>query len=301
MTELSRYIDPYIDVPAGDIGVGSREIGFLYGQYKRLTKKSDGVLTGKPLLLGGSKLRTEATGYGLIYITQIAVERNGGTLKGARCAVSGSGNVAQYAAKKLIDLGAKVISMSDSNGSIIFSDGMTEAEWKIIIEAKQAKRARLSSLAVSQTSGEYVPNHSPWKIRDLQLDYAFPCATQNEINGQAAQRLIQNGTKGIFEGANLPTTLEGQKLFRENKILYVPGKAANAGGVATSGFEMAQNAQRLDWEEQYMDERLKNTMLSIYNKIDIIMPGGECTLEEGANRVGFLKVAEAMKSLGWVW
>ena len=301
MTELSRYIDPYIDVPAGDIGVGGREIGYLYGQYKRLTKKSDGVLTGKPRLLGGSDFRTEATGYGLIYIANIALAKRGGTLKGARCAVSGSGNVAQYTAKKLIDFGAKVISMSDSNGSIIFDNGMTEAEWKVIIDAKQAKRARLSSLFVSQTSGEYVPNHSPWKIRDLKLDYAFPCATQNEINGQAAQRLVQNGAKGVFEGANLPTTTDGQKQFRDSKIIYIPGKAANAGGVATSGFEMAQNAQRLHWEGADIDERLKRTMLSIYNQIDTITVGGECTLEEGANRVGFLKVAEAMKSLGWVW
>ena len=301
MTELSRYIDPYIDVPAGDIGVGGREIGYLYGQYKRLTKKSDCVLTGKPLILGGSDFRAEATGYGLVYIAKIAVEKSGGTLKGARCAVSGSGNVSQHTAKKLIDFGAKVISMSDSNGSIIFDKGMTEAEWNIIIEAKQVKRARLSSLSVSQTSGEYVPNHSPWKIRDWKLDYAFPCATQNEINGQAALLLVRNGVKGVFEGANLPTTADGQKQFRDSKVLYIPGKAANAGGVATSGFEMAQNAQRLNWEGAEVDEKLKRTMLSIYNQIDKITVGGECTLEEGANRAGFLKVADAMKSLGWVW
>eukprot|EP00979_Chaetoceros_neogracilis_P004833 scaffold840_cov257-Chaetoceros_neogracile.AAC.8 len=198
ITELSRYLGLSIDAPAGDIGVGSREIGFLYGQYKILSKKSDGVLTGKPLLLGGSEFRTEATGYGLIYITN-------------SCVVSGSGNVAQYTAKKLIDLEAQVISMSDSNGSIIFNNGMTDSEWKTIIERKQTKRARLSSLSLSQTSGEYVPNLLPWKIRDLKLDYTFPCPTQNEINGQAAQRLIK-----MVQGESLKVPIS-QNLLKLDK------------------------------------------------------------------------------------
>jgi Glutamate dehydrogenase/leucine dehydrogenase len=302
MTELSRYIHPYTDVPAGDIGVGGRELGYLYGQYKKLTKRTDGVLTGKPLLLGGSEFRIEATGFGVVYISQIAAEKNGGTLQGARCAVSGSGNVAQYAAKKLIEIGAKVVTMSDSNGTLVFQDGMTMEDWNVIIDAKQVKRARLSSLAAgNQIKGEYHPNHSPWAINDLKAEYAFPCATQNEIDKQGAELLIQNGIKGIFEGANLPTTIEAQKLIRDSKLLYIPGKAANAGGVATSGFEMAQNAQRLNWEGHTVDEKLKTTMQSIYNQIDSVTDGGECTLEQGANRAGFLKVAEAMKSLGWIW
>jgi glutamate dehydrogenase (NADP+) len=302
MTELSRYIHPYTDVPAGDIGVGGRELGYLYGQYKKLTKRTDGVLTGKPLLLGGSEFRIEATGFGVVYISQIAVEKNGGPLQGARCAVSGSGNVAQYAAKKLIDIGAKVVTMSDSNGTLVFQDGMTLEDWNAVIDAKQVKRTRLSSLTESsQVKGKYRPNQSPWTIGDLNIEYAFPCATQNEIDKQGVQLLIQNGIKGIFEGANLPTTTDAQKVIREKKLLYIPGKAANAGGVATSGFEMAQNAQRIHWEGNTVDEKLKATMQSIYNQIDSVNDGGECTLEQGANRAGFLKVADAMKSLGWVW
>jgi len=302
MTELSRYIHPQTDVPAGDIGVGGRELGFLYGQYKRLTKRSDGVLTGKPIILGGSECRIEATGYGVVYIAQLAVEKNGGTLQGARCAVSGSGNVAQYTAEKLIDIGAKVVSMSDSDGTLVFQNGMTMEDWNVIIDAKQVKRTRLSNVAADGlVNGVYHPKHSPWTIDDLKVEYAFPCATQNEIDGQSAELLIRNGVKGIIEGANLPTKIDAQRRIRESKILYIPGKAANAGGVATSGFEMAQNAQRLNWESDEVNAKLKATMKSIYNQIDSVTEGGECTLEQGANRAGFLIVAEAMKTLGWVW
>lgn len=301
MNELVKHIGGNTDVPAGDIGVGEREIGYLFGQYKKLSNDNDGTLTGKPLILGGSFLRPEATGFGAIYLAQIAVEREGGTLKGKRCAVSGSGNVAQYAAKKLIDLGAKVITMSDSNGTLVFKNGMTLEEWNTVVEIKQKKRGRLSSLKLCDQNTEYIANHSPWKLRDLKLDYAFPCATQNEINGTSMDRLIDNGLVGVFEGANLPTTLAGQKHLREKKILYIPGKACNAGGVSVSGFEMSQNAMHLRWTNEEVDAKLKETMHAIYNQIDHVKEGGECTLEEGANRAGFLKVASAMKKLGWIW
>ena len=328
MTELRRYLHPHIDVPAGDIGVGERELGFLYGQYKKLTKRSDGVLTGKPLILGGSDFRPEATGFGVAYIAKIAIEKDGGTLKGARCAVSGSGNVAQYAAMKLLEFGAKVISLSDSNGSMVFDDGVTGKNWQALVEvrshlitvlvcsflfrvrinlitfllqAKQVRRARLSSLAASQSGGTYIANHSPWKIRDFQLDYAFPCATENEINCTAATRLIKNGLKGIFEGANLPTSLSAQQVLRENNIMYIPGKAANAGGVAVSGFEMAQNAQRLSWEGSDVDDKLREKMIEIHNDIEEVSKSCSCTFEEAANRSGFLRLVEAMQCLGWIW
>uniref|UniRef100_A0A7S4MH75 glutamate dehydrogenase (NADP(+)) n=2 Tax=Odontella aurita TaxID=265563 RepID=A0A7S4MH75_9STRA len=301
MTELYRYLHPSTDVPAGDIGVGGREIGYLYGQYKRLTNKhGEGVLTGKSLLFGGSPFRPEATGFGLIYISKIAIERQlGKSLEGARCAVSGSGNVAQYAAAKLMEFGARVITFSDSNGVLVFDDGMTKEDLKTVIEAKQVKRARLYSIE-DEVSGKYVPRESPWTLEGTTYDFAFPCATQNEIDGEAANRLVQNGCKGVFEGANLPTTIEGQDVLREKTgVLYIPGKAANAGGVGVSGFEMSQNAQRLQWKPEDVDNKLQDMMASIYDQM-ISSPGGG-TLEEGANRAGFLKIVQAMRELGAIY
>lgn len=300
MTELSRYIGPSTDVPAGDIGVGGREIGYMYGQYKRLTNRhGEGVLTGKSLLFGGSPLRPEATGFGLVYMAKIVMERKSGlSLKGTRCAVSGSGNVAQYASKKLIEYGAKVVSMSDSSGVLWFDEGMTEEDWNEVIEAKQIKRSRLKSIE-GKVSGRYIPNESPWSL-DSKCDFAFPCATQNEIDGEAAERLCANGLLGLFEGANLPTTLEGQKAFRAHSdVFYIPGKAANAGGVGVSGFEMSQNAQHLQWKPEEVDAKLQELMQTIYNQMD--SAGKDVTLEQGANRAGFLKVATAMEELGWMY
>eukprot|EP00567_Pseudictyota_dubia_P016591 CAMPEP_0197450684 /NCGR_PEP_ID=MMETSP1175-20131217/26160_1 /TAXON_ID=1003142 /ORGANISM="Triceratium dubium, Strain CCMP147" /LENGTH=514 /DNA_ID=CAMNT_0042983155 /DNA_START=188 /DNA_END=1732 /DNA_ORIENTATION=+ len=300
MTELYRYLHPSTDVPAGDIGVGGREIGYLYGQYKRLTNKhGEGVLTGKSLLFGGSPFRPEATGFGLVYISKIAIEKQlGKSLNGARCAISGSGNVAQYAAKKLTEFGARVITVSDSNGCLVFDDGMTDEDWKTVIEAKQTKRARLYSIE-NDVSGKYVPKESPWTLEGIKYDYVFPCATQNEIDGEAASHLIENGVKGVFEGANLPTTLGGQEVIRKHGVLYIPGKASNAGGVGVSGFEMSQNAQRLQWKPDDVDKKLQDMMASIFDQMVCSSGGG--TLEEGANRAGFLKVVQAMKELGSVY
>lgn len=299
MTELHRHIGPSTDVPAGDIGVGGREIGYMYGQYKRLANRhGEGVLTGKSMLFGGSHIRPEATGFGLVYISQIAIEqRLGKSINGARAAISGSGNVAQYAAQKLMQLGAKVITISDSNGVLIFEDGMTEEDWKEIIHAKQVRRDRLSSVE-GDVTGRYVANETPWSV-DVEYDFAYPCATQNEVTKAGAERLIKNGIKGLFEGANLPTNAEGQQVLRDNADscpLYIPGKASNAGGVGVSGLEMAQNAMRLQWKPEEVDGKLKEMMAGIYSQME---SSGD-TLEKGANRAGFLKVAQAMKELGWV-
>lgn len=300
MTELYRYLGPNRDVPAGDIGVGGREIGYMLGQYKRIVNLHGvGVLTGKNILTGGSPLRPEATGYGLVYMTEIAVQdKFDRSLEGMRCAVSGSGNVAQYASKKLMELGAKVITMSDSNGVLVFEDGMTEEDWNVIVKWKQVMRGRCSALE-GKVSGRYIASETPWSI-DVKYDLALPCATQNEIDEDGVALLIKNGVLGIFEGANLPTHTKGQDLIRENgDILYIPGKASNAGGVGVSGLEMAQNAQHLTWTEKEVDEKLQNMMAEIYKQMK--NANGGDTLEAGANRAGFLKVVEAMKHLGYMW
>ena len=230
MNELHRYIHPSTDVPAGDIGVGTREIGYLYGQYKRLTNRhgDGGVLTGKSLLIGGSPLRPEATGYGLIYMTQIALQKQfNRSLKDLRCAVSGSGNVAQYAAQKLIQLGAKVITVSDSNGALVFDNGLTNEDLNVIMECKNVRRGRLSSLA-DIVNGRFVPGTSPWALLpEIIYDIALPCATQNEINGDDANRMVSSGVIGVIEGANLPTNIEGQEILRKAGILYIPGTPGN--------------------------------------------------------------------------
>jgi glutamate dehydrogenase (NADP+) len=301
MTELFRYIHPSTDVPAGDIGVGGREIGYLYGQYKRLTNRhGEGILTGKSILTSGSPLRPEATGYGLIYLTKLIVEKKlNRSLEGMRCAVSGSGNVAQFASQKLMSFDAKVITMSDSDGVIVFENGMTKEDWDMIIECKTVKRSRLSSLD-GKVSGEYRDGETPWSMDDVKYDLALPCATQNEIDGPGAERLIKNGVVGVIEGANLPTNLEAQKIIKSHpKIIYVPGKAANAGGVGVSGLEMSQNAQRLVWEAEEVDQKLQDMMANIYETMAEVEENGG-TLEQGANRAGFIKVALAMKELGWI-
>jgi glutamate dehydrogenase (NADP+) len=285
---------------SGDIGVGGREIGYMYGTYKRLKNKhGEGIITGKSILFGGSPFRPEATGYGLIYITKLAVEKRlERSLEGMRCAVSGSGNVAQFASQKLLEFGAKVMTVSDSDGVLIFEDGMTKEDLKKIFDCKNVKRARLSSLD-GQVSGRYKDKQTPWSL-EMKFDLAFPCATQNEIDEDGAGRLIKNGVLGVFEGANLPTTLAGQDVMRARPdVIYLPGKAANAGGVGVSGLEMSQNAQRLTWKPEEVDNRLKAMMASIYQLMEDHANGG--TLEQGANRAGFIKVATAMQELGWIW
>jgi len=310
MTELHRHIHPSTDVPAGDIGVGSREIGYMLGQYKRITNRhGEGVLTGKPIGTGGSLLRAEATGYGLVYIANLATSGKGRRpLKGSRCAVSGSGNVAQYAAEKLMELGAKVVTMSDSGGVLFFENGMTRGDWEEIVKAKQVERIRLSNIG-DRVTGTFIPDESPWTVNLSSLkykmyDYAFPCATENEINGQSAIHLVKNGLLGVFEGANLPVTLDGQSVLKRvatssnsqaGSVIYIPGKAANAGGVGVSGLEMSQNAMHLSWKTEKVDDKLRALMEHIYDQIS----RGE-SMESGANMAGFLKVVSAMEDLGWV-
>jgi len=300
MTELHRYLHPSTDVPAGDIGVGGREIGYMYGTYKRLTNKhGEGVLTGKSLLFGGSPFRPEATGYGLVYMTKLAVEdKLKRSLKGMRCAVSGSGNVAQFATQKLLEFGAKVISVSDSSGVLIFENGLTEQDLEIVMDCKNQQRGRLSSIE-TKVSGTYIAGKSPWNV-DVKYDLALPCATQNEIDLDAAQLLVKNGVLGVLEGANLPTNAQAQEHLRREGIMYIPGKASNAGGVGVSGLEMSQNAQRLTWKPEEVDQKLQDMMANIY-KLMADEEGKGGTLEEGANRAGFLKVAQAMKELGQIW
>ena len=323
MTQLSRYIHPNTDVPAGDIGVGNREIGYLYGQYKVLTNKHGGgaVLTGKPsLLLEGSALRPEATGYGLVYIAEHAIKKqlNGRTFEGARCAISGSGNVAQYTAQKLIELGAIVVSMSDSDGTLVFEHsvhGMHKEDLQVILKAKQGDPSiRLWELEkdlvahASEGSLRYVPNVSPWTYPELDFEFAFPCATQNEINEDAAQLIMKKNAslRGIFEGANMPLTPTAQSLIRRhsNTIIYLPGKAANAGGVIVSGFEMTQNSSRVQWSAADVDDRLRKVMIDIYEQMEeysTVEKYGGGTLEDGANRAAFVKITAALKELGWIY
>lgn len=272
----------------------------MYGTYKRLTNKhGEGVLTGKSAFLGGSPLRPEATGYGLVYITQLAIEKRlHRSMEGLRCAVSGSGNVAQNAARKLMKFGSKVLTLSDSNGVLFFEDGMTSQDLETIVECKNVNRGRLSSLE-GKTSGKYFAQQSPWQL-DVPFDVALPCATQNEIDENGARRLVKNGILALCEGANLPTNLEAQDVIRaQPDVIYLPGKASNAGGVGVSGLEMSQNAQRLTWTEEEVDRNLQDMMANIYHQMEAATKTGG-TLEEGANRAGFIKVAQAMKELGWV-
>ncbi|HIY73176.1 MAG TPA: NADP-specific glutamate dehydrogenase [Candidatus Intestinimonas merdavium] len=291
MTELQRHIGQFTDVPAGDIGVGAREIGFMYGQYKRLRNEFTGVLTGKGLTYGGSLARTEATGYGLCYFTDEMLKANGKSFQGQRVVISGSGNVAIYANQKATELGGNVIAMSDSNGYIVDESGI---DYKIIQEIKEVKRARIKTYLDYVPSAKYVEGCAG--IWTVPCDIALPCATQNELDGASAQILVKNGCFAVAEGANMPSTPEAVAIFQANGVLFGPAKAANAGGVATSGLEMSQNSLRLSWTFQEVDEKLHGIMTNIYHNAakaaeEYGMPGN---LVAGANIAGFLKVADAM-------
>ena len=298
MTELQRHIGPDTDVPAGDIGTGGREIGYMFGQYKRLRNEFTGVLTGKGLAWGGSLIRPEATGYGCVYFVQEMLRTRGDSLKGKVCAVSGSGNVAQYTAEKLIELGATVVTMSDSGGFIHDEGGIDSKELKCIFELKNSKRGRIKE-CINDFKCKYYENKRPWSVK---CDIAFPSATQNEINEEDAKMLVKNGCIAVGEGANMPTTPQGVKIFQKAKILYAPGKAANAGGVATSGLEMSQNSMRLSWNREEVDRRLHDIMINIHN--NCVKYGkeksGYINYVNGANIAGFVKVADAMLEHGLV-
>ncbi|MBU1125549.1 MAG: NADP-specific glutamate dehydrogenase [Candidatus Omnitrophica bacterium] len=297
MTELQRHIGPDTDVPAGDIGVGGREIGYLFGQYKRLRNEFTGVLTGKGLSWGGSLIRPEATGYGCVYFVQEMLKTRGESLKGKICAVSGSGNVAQYIVEKLHQFGAKVVTLSDSNGFIHDEAGIDQKELKCVMELKNVHRGRIKECA-KEFSCKYFENKKPWGVK---CDIAFPSATQNEIEEADAKALVKNGCMAIGEGANMPTTPEGVLVFQKAKILYAPGKAANAGGVATSGLEMSQNSMRLSWSREEVDKKLHEIMIAIHEQC--VRYGKEqsyINYVNGANIAGFVKVAEAMLDQGLV-
>ena len=299
MTELSRHIGADLDVPAGDIGVGGREIGFLFGQYKRVRNEFASVLTGKGLAYGGSLIRPEATGYGCVYFAQSMLHTRGEQFAGKRVVISGSGNVAQYACEKAIQLGAKVLTVSDSNGFVKFPDsGMTEAHVAALLELKNERRERLSVYAKEQGLA-YFADQKPW---GAPCDIALPCATQNELDETAAKTLLANGVQCVAEGANMPSTLGAVEAFIQAKILYAPGKASNAGGVATSGLEMSQNAIRLSWSAEEVDKRLFDIMANIHENCveNGAAADGYVNYVNGANIAGFRKVADAMLAQGVV-
>ena len=296
MTELYKYIGENEDVPAGDIGVGGREIGYLFGQYKRLTGQYEGVLTGKGLSYGGSLARTQATGYGLLYLTDEMLRCNGKDLKGKTVVVSGAGNVATYAIEKAWQLGAKPVTCSDSTGWIYDPDGIDVAT---LIDVKQVKRARLTEYAKARPKSVYHEGKGVWTTK---CDVALPCATQNELLLDDAKALVANGCFAVVEGANMPTSLDATKYLQEQGILFCPGKAANAGGVATSALEMTQNSQRLSWTFEEVDAKLKDIMVNIFHNLDAAAKeyGMEGNYVAGANIAGFLKVADAMNAQGIV-
>lgn len=297
MTELFRHIGPDTDVPAGDIGVGGREIGYMFGQYKRLRNEFTGVLTGKGLSWGGSLIRPEATGYGCVYFVQEMLKTRGEALEGKVCAVSGSGNVAQYTVEKLLELGAKVVTLSDSNGFIYDENGIDKKELDCVMHLKNVKRARIKDCS-DEFKCKYFEDKKPWGVK---CDIAFPSATQNEIDAKDAETLVKNGCMAIGEGANMPTTPEGVEVFQKAKILYAPGKAANAGGVATSGLEMSQNSMRLSWSREEVDKKLHQIMIAIHEQC--VKYGKEdkhINYVNGANIAGFVKVADAMIDQGLV-
>ncbi len=299
MTELSRHIGDNTDVPAGDIGVGAREIGFLFGQYKRLRNEFTGVLTGKGLPYGGSLIRPEATGYGTVYFAQSMLKTKGDSFAGKKVAISGSGNVAQYAAEKAIEFGAKVVTMSDSSGYIFDVDGISEEKLAFVMELKNERRGRISEYVDKFPSAVYIEGKRPWEV---SCDVALPCATQNELNGDEAVILVSNGCICVSEGANMPSTPEAIEVFQKSKILFAPGKASNAGGVATSGLEMSQNSLRLNWTAQEVDEKLKGIMSNIHQACISYgtQSDGYVDYVKGANIAGFVKVADAMLAQGVV-
>ena len=298
MTELCRHIGPNIDVPAGDIGVGAREIGYMFGQYKRLTNKFEGILTGKGLEFGGSLIRAEATGYGAVYFLQCMLDQINGSLDGATVAISGSGNVATFAAEKCTQLGAKVLTMSDSSGYIHDPAGNNTEKLEWIMQLKNVRRGRISEYLEEFPSATFHEGR-PWGVA---CDYAIPCATQNEIDEDEARLLVKNGCKGISEGANMPTVVAGINVFQEAGILYGPSKAANAGGVAVSGMEMSQNSVRISWSEEELQKLLLETMQRIHQSCFRYGEGkgkdGHCDYLAGANIAGFVKVADAMLAYG---
>ena len=305
MTELCRHIGPDTDVPAGDIGVGGREIGFLFGQYKRLRNEFSGVLTGKGLAWGGSLIRPEATGYGCVYFAKEMLKTRKDTLEGKVCLVSGSGNVSQYTVEKLLDLRAKPVTMSDSDGAIYDADGIDRDKLAFVMDLKNNRRGRIKEYtdkykkAVYQATDKKLDHNWLWNIK---ADCAFPSATQNEINAKDAANLLKNGVKVVSEGANMPSTLEATKMFLDAKILYGPAKAANAGGVATSGLEMSQNSMRLSWTREEVDERLHKIMISIHQNCYETAEkyGTPGNYVNGANIAGFLKIANSMLDQGLV-
>ncbi len=298
MAELFRHIGADEDVPAGDIGVGAREVGYLFGMYKKLTKQFEGVLTGKPLSYGGSLIRPEATGYGTVYFAREMLATRNDSLEGKKVAISGSGNVAQYAAEKCLQLGASVLTLSDSNGTIYAKDGITKEQLAWIMQLKNVKRGRIAE-AAKEFGFEYLEGQRPWSVK---CDIALPCATQNELNGEEAKALLANGVMCVAEGANMPSTPEAIEAFQAAGILYAPGKASNAGGVATSGLEMSQNSLRLSWTREEVDARLLQIMKSIHESC--VKYGknadGSINYVQGANIAGFVKVADAMLSQGVV-
>ncbi len=294
MTELAKHIGADIDVPAGDIGVGGREVGYLFGQYKRIKTSFEGVLTGKGLTFGGSLARTEATGYGLLYITEELMKCHGHSMKDNVCVVSGSGNVAIYAIQKAEQLGAKVVTCSDSTGWVYDPDGIDVA---LLQEVKEVKRARLTEYAAAKPGVEYHEGRGVWAIK---CDIALPCATQNELLLDDAKALVANGVTAVCEGANMPTTLDATKYLQDNGVLFIPGKASNAGGVATSALEMSQNSERLSWTFEEVDKQLNRIMVDIYHNIDDASKryGKEGDYVAGANIAGFEKVVDAMLAQG---
>jgi len=297
MTELQRHIGPDTDVPAGDIGVGGREIGFLYGQYKRLRNEFTGVLTGKGLEWGGSLIRPEATGYGATYFANEMLATRGKSFKGANVVISGSGNVAQYATQKVTELGGKVLTLSDSSGYVYDPDGIDSEKLDYVMYLKNVKRGRIKEYA-EKYNVEYHPGERPWGVK---CDVAMPCATQNEINEEEAKTLISNGCIAVCEGANMPSTPEAVLVFEKHKILFAPGKAANAGGVAVSGLEMSQNSMRLSWTREEVDKRLHQIMKDIHSTcVKYGKDGDYVDYVKGANIGGFVKVADAMLAQGLV-
>ncbi|MBD0851394.1 NADP-specific glutamate dehydrogenase [Maribacter arenosus] len=297
MLELNRHIGPNTDVPAGDIGVGAREVGYLFGMYKKIRNEFTGVLTGKGLSWGGSRIRPEATGYGTVYFAQSMLNTKNDDIKGKTVVISGSGNVAQYAAEKVIQLGGKVLTMSDSSGYIHDKEGIDADKLAFIMDLKNNRRGRISEYTEKYSSATFHKGKKPWSVK---CDIALPCATQNELNLEHAKELMKNGCRCVAEGANMPSTAEAIHAFHDAKILFAPGKASNAGGVATSGLEMSQNSLRISWTREEVDERLKGIMSDIhdscieYGKED----DGYCNYVKGANIAGFVKVADAMLAQG---
>ncbi len=299
MTELSKHIGANTDVPAGDIGVGGREIGFLFGQYKRLRDEFTGVLTGKGMSYGGSLIRPEATGYGAVYFSEMMLGTKNDSLKGKIAVISGSGNVAQYATQKATELGAKVVTLSDSSGYIYDADGIDTEKLAFVMELKNVKRGRISEYVKEYPTAKFFKGERPWSVK---CDVAYPCATQNELNEEEAKTLVANGTVCVAEGANMPCTPEAIAVFHANKILFSPGKASNAGGVATSGLEMSQNSLRYNWSREEVDAKLKQIMSDIHDSCVKYgtQEDGYVDYVQGANVAGFVKVADAMLDQGLV-